>query len=397
MKSLNKLLFIITLIIVTACGTKRENHNTEHAEEHEHEHKHSDVVYLTDEQQEVLDLQLGGISKRNITTVIKVNGQIKASPSNSADVTAIIGGNVVDIKVYQGDKVKKGQVLAVLEHPDYILLQEDFAEVTANLKFLKSEYERQKQLYDNNIGAGREYQKAKSQYLITKSKYEGLKARLQLLNISTNNVEQGKISKTIDIIAPIGGYVNDINIKLGTYVNAENVMFAITDNSKLHADFFIYEKDMYSIEKGQKVHFVVSSLPNVEFDTEVFAIGKKFKKNTRAIDVHSKIINSKFELVPGMFISGHLHIDGRYINTLPNTAIVRDGDDRYIFVEEDKDEHLHKNSTPFKLVRIVVGNRDDNYTEVSLLDSTKINNNIVMNVAYFLYAEITKEEATHEH
>lgn len=115
---------------------------------------------------------------RNLTTVIKVNGQLEVPPANSAEVTAVIGGNVKSINVFYGDQVRKGQQLVVLEHPDYIVLQENFAEAASRLEFIKKEYKRQKELFENNVGAGRDFQQTKSEYNTIKAKYEGLKSRL---------------------------------------------------------------------------------------------------------------------------------------------------------------------------------------------------------------------------
>ncbi|RPI42178.1 MAG: biotin/lipoyl-binding protein, partial [Bacteroidetes bacterium] len=100
------------------------------------------VVFLTERQQKALGLELGTFQMRNLTTVVKTNGQLEVPPAASAEVTAIIGGNAREIKVFHGDRVRKGQALAVLEHPDYIVLQEQFAEIASQLKFLEQEFER---------------------------------------------------------------------------------------------------------------------------------------------------------------------------------------------------------------------------------------------------------------
>ncbi len=144
----------------------------------------------------------------------------------------------------------------MLEHPDYISLQEDFAEISSKLEFIEKEYARQKELYENNVGAGRDYQQTKSEYNTIKAKYEGLKSRLQLLNLSPDKVKEGEISNTISIRSPINGFINDVNIKVGTYVDAKDILIEITDNSAIHADFMIYEKDVHLIKEGQKKYIL---------------------------------------------------------------------------------------------------------------------------------------------
>ncbi len=409
---------ILTVFIFTSCN----NAGSKHTEE-EHEHHHNEgVVTLNKKQQEALDLKLGTFAMRNLTTVVKLNGNLAVSPAGSAEVTAYIGGNVKAIKVFFGDKVKKNQVLATLEHPDYIELQEQFAEVANKLEFLQKEYNRQKQLYENKVGAGRDYQKVKSEFNTVKVKYSGLKSRLQLLNISPDKVLKGEISNTVNILSPIDGFVNAIFIKIGTYVEAKDKMFEITDNKGVHADFLVYEKDVHLLKTGQKVHFTVSNRPNQEFTATVFAIGKEFESNTRAVHIHAKINENIEGLIPGMYISGHLHADSYLTKTLPVDAVVTEGTKSYIFVKKDlyhnheseqhehaeehgsSDEHHHESeeiedneSMTFVPVEVITGKKDDGYIEVSLIDSLPDDAKIVLNAAYYLLADMKKEETEHNH
>ena len=412
-KIFKTLITVIALATLVSCSSKKVDEHEEH-EEHE-ERGEKGVVLLNEKQQEALKLQLGNFQMRNLTTVVKTNGELAVPPASSADITAVIGGNVKSIKVFHGDKVRKGQLLAVLEHPDYISIQEDFAEIANNLDFLEKEYQRQKELFENNVGAGRDYQEAKSKYNTAKAKYAGLKSRLQLLHLSPEKVKQGQILNTINIISPINGFVNEVNIKVGTYVDASNKMFEITDNSAIHADFMIYEKDVHLLEIGQKVHFTVSNRPEEEFVAKVFAIGKEFNSNTRAIQIHANVIEKTVGLIPGMYISGHLHTDAKLTRTLPNDAIVNEGTKSFIFIldkhdheehpknevennNEDHQEHAdEEHKTAYKMVEVITGQKDDGYTEVHLIDSLPENTQVVLNAAYYMLADMKKEETEHEH
>ena len=395
--------FIISIFlaaILFACGSPAKQ--GEENEEHEHEGPEG-VVVLNERQMKAIGLKTGPLQMRNLTTVIKVNGQLAVPPESSADVTAVIGGNVKSINVFQGDKVRKGQLLAVLEHPDYIAIQEDFAEVAGRLDFLEQEYKRQKELFENNVGSGRDYQKAKSDYNTAMAKYAGLKARLKLLNISPEQVRKGNITGSVRILSPINGYVNRVNIKVGTYVDAKDKMFTITDNNAIHADFMVYEKDAYLVKKGQKVHFTVSNRLDKEFTGTVFAIGKEFDPESRSIHIHANIDGDVTGLIPGMYISGHLHTDKKYVPALPNDAIVHEGTKSYIFVEtkiedengeaghsesEEKEGHVKA----FKQTEVVTGQKDGGYTEVRLLEPLPENTQIVLNAAYYLIADLKKDE-----
>ena len=399
--------FVVAATLMS-CNTKNKTANE--SEEHK-EQGPEGVVVLNENQREALNLKLGTFQMRNLTTVVKSNGQLEVPPASSAEVTAVIGGNVKEINVFHGDRVKKGQLLAVLEHPDYIALQEEFAEVANRLEYLEQEYERQKELFENNVGAGRDFQQAKAEYNTAKAKYEGLKSRLQLINLSPAKIKEGIISNTVSILSPINGFVNEVNIKVGSYVDSKDILIEITDNSAIHADFMVYEKDVHLVKEGQKVHFTVSNRPGEELTATVFAIGKEFEANSRAVHVHAKINEKVSDLIPGMYISGHLHTDEKYTRTLPNDAIVAEGTKSYIFIldnqaleEREKDEtaneeihadnedNAEENSVAFRMVEVIPGLKDDGYTEIHLINSLSDNTQVVLNAAYYLLADMKKEE-----
>ncbi len=392
---------IFAIIALVSCNNSSIQKG-ENEEQHEHE---EGVVELSKKQEKALNLELGKVQERNLTTVVKINGELSVSPSSSANITAIVGGNIKKINVFQGDKVKKGQQLVVLEHPDYIAMQEDFAVIAHNLDFLEQEYKRQKQLYEKNVGSGKDFQKAKADYNTAKAKYEGLKSRLQLLNLSPEKVKQGKISNTVNILSPINGYVSEVNIKVGTYVDAKDVILEITDNSDLHADFKVYEKDVHLIRKGQKIHFTVANNPDKEYTANVFAIGKEFEKKSRAISIHSRINETADDLIPGMYITGHLHADKKHTQALPNQAIIKKGVKSFVFILDDDEHsetkqnanHESEEKDRFKMIEVITGVSDAGYTEVHFVDEIDKNTLIVQNVAYYLLAEMGKEETEHSH
>ena len=399
MNKINIVLVILFSLAIASCNTNQAHDNDEH-ENHEEEN----IVFLTKQQQAALGLKLGNITMRNLTTIVKINGQLEVSPENKAVVTAIMGGNVKEISVFNGDRVSKGQVLAVLEHPDYISLQEDFAVIAHNLNFSEKEYLRQKELYENNVSAGKNYQKALAEYSKAKAKYNGLKTRLELLNLSPSEIINGNISSTIKVLSPISGFVNEVNIKLGTYVDAQYKMFEIADNSRIHADFMVYENDIHLLRKGQLIHFTVSNRPEKEYVARIFAIGKRFDSDTRALHIHSSINQNVDGLIPGMYITGHLHADSNYVKTLPDDAIVRKGVKSYIFVldkqkhnEEEHNDSEEEHTDAFMMVEVIPGLSNEGYTEVRFIKDLPDKAQVVMNQAYYLLSDMGKEEMEHEH
>lgn len=403
MKTITFISLLTIVIFLISCKTENESRNEDTERETDHA---EEIVILNKRQIEALNLELGNIQMRNISTVIKTNGQLEVPPSNSADVTAVIGGNIKDILVFHGDKVRKGQMLAILEHPDYITLQEEFAETANNLEFMENEFQRQKELFENNVGAGKDFQRIKSEYNTARSRYEGLKSRLILLNIDPSSVQEGKISTSIRILSPITGYVNDITGKVGTYAGPSDKLFSITDNSAIHADFLVYEKDVHLLKKGQKINMTVANQPGEELTATIFAIGNEFEPELRAVHIHASLDRNPGNLIPGMYVSGHIHTNNNFTSTLPDDAIVDEGTKSFIFVKTDNNEdeahgnEVHEdeeNSVSFKMLEVIKGNSDEGYTEITPVDSLPQNAEIVLNAAYYLLADMKKGETEHEH
>ena len=238
---------------LTACSSGNESH-----EEVRHEETgrgRESLVSLTTQQMNAIDLKLGTIEKHNISTTVKSNGRTQLLPQNKANVSTLVSGVVKNVFVIEGDFVKKGQTLAILEHPDIIYMQQQYLENVNNLEFLEQDYQRKKKLYEEKVGSGKDYQKALSEYNTAKSTAIGLKAKLQMLGISIKSVEEGNFTSVINIISPIQGYIRSTKVNIGSFVESNNDMFEIVDNSHIHADLLIYEKDIPKIKTGQEMTF----------------------------------------------------------------------------------------------------------------------------------------------
>jgi cobalt-zinc-cadmium efflux system membrane fusion protein len=397
------LIIMIAIVMGISCNRER---NKPHTEDESHSESEN-IVTLNPKQVDALNLKLGTFEIKPMTIVVRTNGELEVSPSGSADVTAVIGGNVKEILVFHGDRVKKGQSMVVLEHPDYIALQQEFAEVSSNLEYLEKEFNRQEELSNSNVNAEKNFQLAQSEYKSAKARFQGLKSRLELININPGNVLDGNISREIYIVSPINGFVNDVKIKIGTYIEPKDVLFSVSNNNEIHADFMVYEKDIHHIRQGQKVNFTVANRPGEELTATIFAIGKEFEPNLRAVHIHARLDKNPGNLIPGMYISGHIHSEAGMSKTLPEDAVVSDGTKSFIFVldkveesaKEETENHENEEHSvmSFRMIEVVTGLTDEGFIEVDVVDSISENAQIVLNAAYYLLADMKKDETEHIH
>lgn len=390
MKLHNTIYIGILMLATMACKDKQ----TEVVEEH---HEESAMVELTAEQFKTADIRFGNISERTLSGTIKVNGVLDVPPQNLVTISAPYGGFLKNTEMLQGMRVKKGQAIATIEHPDYIQLQQDYLENKSQLEYLQEEYERQKSLADENVSSKKSYQNAKAQYESTRARVMGLKAKLEMIHINVSELESGKIRSTVSLTSPINGYVTEVRVNIGAYVNATDVLFKIVDTDHLHAELTVFEKDITKIALGQKVRFKLAN-ESTERMATIYLIGREISPD-RTVRVHCHLDKEDRELIPGLYLTAWIETAIHKVQALPEKAIVDYEGKKYIFIEteeaeegkekeEEKEEPYH-----FKMIEVQAGVNEYGYTEVILPEGTDGKSwKVVTEGAYDLLSKMKNNE-----
>lgn len=396
------ILLLAASLFLAACdnsGHNEEGHeheNGEASEHNEHGEGHEEEVHFSEQQFRSLGMKTDTLPLRNISSYVEANGQLEVPPQNEAAVTAIIGANITRIKVIEGDKVKKGQVLAYLSHPDLIKLQADYVNSWSRLQYLEKEYRRQKKLYEEKVGSGKEFQKTQADYQSMKGTVKGYEAQLKLMRLGLDKIRKSEIYEQVPVISPIDGHIRLVEVKTGQYVQPQTEMFEIVNIDHIHADLMVFEKDMHKVKEGQKVRFSIESLPEKELEATIYSVGKSFEQDPKAIHLHAEIENKEGLLIPGMYVRGRIMTADVQSYALPEEGVVREGDKYFIFTAEKENEN-GKTEWAFRPREVTVGTKDDGWIEVKLPESLPEETNVAWNNAYYLMAEMKKGEAEHEH
>jgi cobalt-zinc-cadmium efflux system membrane fusion protein len=340
------------------------------------------VVTFTDAQIKAIDLQLGNFEKKNLTTTLKINGKLSLPPQHQAQVSILMGGVVKNILVQEGEFVTAGKTLATIVNTEVIQLQQDYLENNANLNYLEKEYQRQKELRDDNINSGKTYQQAQRELQIVQAKKETLRSKLMQLGINASKLSSKNIVSSIAISAPISGYIQHINLSMGKFAEANAVLFEIIDNRFLHLDLKVFEKDIHKIKIGQEIVFSDANDVSHTHPAKIYAINKAFEPNEQAVLVHAKINETTETLLPGMYVEARVKIDNNNTTALPTEAIVNNGNDHFIFVATGKNT--------FQQIKVTIGTSDLGFTEVKVIDKVPDNAKVVIKGAYYLLSELTK-------
>ncbi len=198
----------------------------------------------------------------------------------------------------------------------------------------------------------------------------------------------------IAVNSPIKGFIKSVNIKTGQYVSSRDQMFEVVNTDHIHADLMVFERDIFKVKVGQKVRFSVQNSPGEEMMAEIYAVGKSFEQEPKAVHIHAEIENKKGLLVPGMYVRGRVLVGEDYKMAMPEDAIIREGERAYVFVAEKMTEGTSE-KWKFTPMEILTGIRDNGWVEVRFLEEPNSSGVYVMNQAYYIGAEMNKEEGGH--
>ncbi|WP_369012927.1 efflux RND transporter periplasmic adaptor subunit [Flavobacterium anhuiense] len=384
----------VTLI---SCSEKK-------TEEPQEEEKSTTEVALTVSQYKTVGIETGFVEDRNLNKVIKANGYTTVPPQNSAEVSTLIGGTVKDIFVLEGTYVNKGKVLATIQNLEVIGMQEDYQSAVANMEYLQLEYNRQKTLSDENVNPRKTFQEVKAKLAAERARAQAAKNKLDALHVNTKGS-----SSVVPIVSPINGFVGKINIAKGAFANTGVSLFEVVDNSQMHLDLNVYEKDLGSISIGQVIDFVLTNQSNKSIKGKIFGINKSFSNESKTVAVHAKIDPADAKgLIPGMYVSANINITNTTVPALPKDAVVKNADKYFVFIEEEehaeeKHEHsagekeeAHEKEIHFKAIEVMPGTTDLGFTEVKFVNDISANAKIVTKGAFYLLSAM-KGGGEHTH
>jgi cobalt-zinc-cadmium efflux system membrane fusion protein len=345
------IVFINALLLLASCGNKKSGEQQEQPPVS----KVENVVALTDAQYKNAGIETGNIENKTISSVLKLNGKIDVPPQNMVSVSVPLGGYLKSTRLLPGVHVSKGEVLAVVEDPQYIQLQQDYLTAKAQISFNESEYKRQKDLNESKAASDKVYEQAKATYQTQYVLIKSLEQKLRLIGLNPANVTAGNISKSINIYSPIAGFVSAVNVNIGKYVNPSDVLFELVNPNDIHLALTVFDKDLNKLAVGQHLLAYTNTYPEKKYPCEVILISKNLSGDNAA-QVHCHFEQYDKSLLPGMFMNADVEISGANTVVLPDDAIVRFENKNYAFEQ--------KGNKQFEMTEVQIGNSENGFTEI---------------------------------
>jgi len=375
--TMKKIIYLLLAVVVISCNSKPEK--TVSTQEVVKEAHSENEIHLTKVQLEATNIKVETIKKRNIRNSIAVTGTIEVPPQSKATIYAPMEAFVYKTDLLPGDKVEKGQVVAVLKHPNFIQLQYAFLKAVNTNTVAKADYERKQVLLENEIASKKSFQVAEGKYKSAQSLVASYIAQLTMMGLNADTILNKGIQQYIYVKTPIDGYVVETALNQGKFLATNSEMMEIIDTDHMHAELNVFGTDITKIKKGDDFLFQPSGV-DLTYKGYIKLISQKVDNKTKTVNVHGHFEDAQNLLKSGMFINAQILIGGRDEYAVPEDAIIEVEGTQFVFFAESDVEFIP--------IEVTTGVTENGFTELKTIKGNKFNISIVTKGAHFLKGKL---------
>lgn len=344
--------FLVLMVLLSAvqCQQKQETTATKKANP-----KDENTVTFTDAQLRNAPIESTELSMQHISTVLKLNGKIDVPPQNLVSVSTPLGGYLKSTRLLPGMKVAKGQVIAVIENPQFVQLQQDYLMAKSKYHFAQLDYNRQNKLNQSQASSDKVMQQAQSEMNSQQILMNSIAQQLKLVNINPAKISAGNIQRSVPVYSTINGFVSKVNVNIGKYVTPSDVLFELINPSDIHLNLKVYEKDLEMLKTGQRIVAYTNVDPSKKYAGEILLTSKDVDGSGIA-DVHCHFEKYDPALIPGMYMNAEVETENSFANAIPEESVVDFEGKNFVFVETGKQT--------WKMVPVTLGISENGFIEI---------------------------------
>lgn len=320
----SQILLMLMALMLISCHSEKQSADVESAP--------SDAVQLTEEQKARAEIKVNRLQRRVLEERVKANGTIDVPPMGKRVMHSFIGANADYIGVIPGDRVKKGQVLIRLSHPNLIDMQQQFLEQKTEMIYQKGELDRKTKLYTKEITSDKEMAQVKQLYQRAKLSYEALSSKLKMLGITESEIEEKGIREEVIIRAPFDGSISKVFVENGQYVAPDQPMIELLDQNHKHLEISVFAPYASRVKKGQKIIFRIPDHP-AEYHGEVHLVNPDIEGNI--LKIHGHFDDPSELLKVGMYIEAEIIVSDEMVTAIGSEEIIREGNNFFLFREAE--------------------------------------------------------------
>ncbi len=290
-----------------------------------------DKVCISDSLSKLIHIDTAGIE--NINDELKLSGEISFNDNKVVKVFPFSSGQVVEVKVSIGDKVSRGQTLAVIKSADVAGNYSDLSTTGNDVTIAKKQMDNTESLYKNGIASEREFIEAKENYNKALSVTNKIKEQ-----IAINGGGHTSVNGTYIITAPMSGYVVEKKISQGGFIRNDNAdnLFTIGDISDVWVWANVYESDIAKVKEGYTAKVTTLAYPDSTFSGVVDKVNQILDPVTKVMKIRVRLANPGMRMKPEMFANILIeNKEGRKTVAIPSDGVITDNDKTYVIIYHD--------------------------------------------------------------
>ena len=269
-------------------------------------------------------------SAQAVSSKLVLPGVVESDPARTAAVLTPVSGRVTVLKVALGDRVLRGQVLAIVDSPDLGQAYGDDDKAADTLRLTEKNLARQEA--QNKLGAAsdRDLDQARSDHAQAVAEYTRTEARLKTLGASLG---KGPSSRLLAVRAPVSGSVTSLAITPGSLINdPAQPMMSIADLSTVWVTAMVPEKDVAALSKNQDAEVSLLAYPDRVLHGKVLFVSAVIEPDTRRNKIRIAFANQDYALKPNMFATVTLMGPAQSRVVLPSSALLMNNDRTSVFI-----------------------------------------------------------------
>lgn len=346
----------ILAILLSACSSAEKESATTNNDEAQKEM----VVTLTEAQKAHAKIVTAKTELRAISNYITLNGLLEAPPQNVVSVTAPLGGFVKSTPLLQGLHLHKGDVLAELENPEFIQLQEEYLQTADLYDLAQKDLKRQEALRAGEANSEKTLQETRSKLNQLEIRRQSLKQKLGMIGIDVNGLTASTLTRKVVLRSPVNAYVKSVSMNVGKYFGPQDILAELIDTEHLHVELTAYEQDIPKLKEGQKIRFTLANNPREFHNAQVYLVGKALT-NERSVPIHGHLDKDDSSLIPGQSVKAFIETSADTLFSIETSAIASMEDKTVVFEKTGTDSYtmhevkvLSKNDE-FSAIEFVTG------------------------------------------
>jgi cobalt-zinc-cadmium efflux system membrane fusion protein len=270
------------------------------------------------------------VSLQPVSPKLLLPAVVESDPVRTAAVLTPLSGRLIALKVGLGDRVVRGQVLAVIDSPDLAQAYNDNDKAADASRLTEKNLGRQEAQNKLGVASDRDLDQAKSDYAQSIAEYTRTQARLKVLGAS---LETKPAARVLSVTAPVSGSVTALSVAPGNMINdPTQPLMTIADLSTIWVTALVPEKDIAAVSKNQDAQVAVAAYPDQVRQGKVLFVSDVIDPDSRRGKIRIALANADYALKPNMFATATLAGSEQSLIVLPSSALLMNNDRTSVFV-----------------------------------------------------------------